>query len=236
MVAGSVPAVADLGAHRVPLLLASPALAGALVATLEVVATGCLAGKRVQGNVFGTLHTYGMATSRNNLFHLDRALHPGQIQPLVALYRRLVSAGELDVPNYDRTRTTGLSAKLPAHVLAGRPHTGTLARAEERLVQRLGVTPRPALVPARLEAFPTRQVTAAVGALEEKVAWLSAEDGRLGVAGAAERDGVAYCAGVGELRMDVGPHLDSEVRLRVADEVHAVLSAAEEDVDAVLRA
>jgi hypothetical protein len=44
------------------------------------------------------------------------------------------------------------------------------------------------------------------------------------------------CIRTGELRVDIGPHFHIEICFGISDEVHAMLSPAEEHVNAVLGA
>lgn len=62
---------------------------------------------------------------------------------------------------------------------------------------------------------------------------LAAADGRGRVAGAAQLQGPPDAARGLELAAHLVPHGDVGVRVDVADEVHAVLGAAQQDVDPV---
>lgn len=99
----------------------------------------------------------------------------------------------------------------------------------------LGVVPRAAPMSTRLKTFRARQITPALGTLPDKFVGLGAQNRGVGMAGVEEWHGVPDGAGLGGLRVDLSPHVDVQVCLCVADEVHYVLGAAQQDIDAVFR-
>lgn len=105
----------------------------------------------------------------------------------------------------------------------------------ENAVHSLRMTLRHAPVPARIQAPVASEPAPSFGAVCRKLLRLRDLNLGLGVTRAAKSEGRADGILEAQHAEHGGPHGNVGVGVRIADEVHAVLGAAEEDVDAILR-
>ena len=144
-----------------------------------------------------------------------------------------MSTRERHVDCQNLARSAGLATQSGAAVGARYSDAWTALDACKGAVHGLRVALGRALVAAAVQAAVTGEVAAAVGTEASEVIGLAAPDWRVAVPRTAEfecrADGIAGL----ELALDVNPHSNVRVRVRVADEVHAMLGAAQQHIDAV---
>jgi hypothetical protein len=93
-----------------------------------------------------------------------------------------------------------------------------------------------ALMAAWIEPTATRQAAPAFRTLSLKVLRLRTENGHFGVTRTTKSKFCTDCIYLGKLRMDISPHWNIQISFGISNEIHAVLSSAEEHVDAVFSA
>jgi hypothetical protein len=177
-----------------------------------------------------------MAATRNFLLNMDLTRNLVQVQCLVTpQFVNAMATRESHVVDQDLARSASLAAQPGTAVVAGRSDARTALDACKGAVHDLRVALGRALVTAAVQAAVAAEVAAAVGTEAGEVVGLTAPDWPVDVPRTAElecrADGIAGL----ELASDVNPHSDIRVRVGVADEIHAVLGAAQQHVDAVRR-
>lgn len=245
MVAGTIRPAANLvallvgdGDNRLLTLPSASATSPrALMPTLEPFSTLRRARVQLRRDILTATDHNRMPTPRHHLLHHRITPDRLQIQRPITLHPIMhMPAPQPDPIHLHPARPALLAAQPRTRMLARLPQPWTRLQAIKRIMQAARVARGRAAVAAGLEALVAGECAAALGALHGKVLRLRTLQRGGWMARAAQGEGGAEGVAGAQLRLHVAPHGHARVGGAVADQVQAVLGAAEEDVDAVFGA
>jgi hypothetical protein len=177
-----------------------------------------------------------MATLGNDLLNLHVALDGCQIVHLVTKdFLFNMATRKHHIRDLDQAKATLLATEFWTRMITGLSNPRARLAAGKGVMKNRCMAFCLALMSTWLKSTGTWEITTTFRALFLKVVRLRAKNRDFFMTRAAEGQLCTDCVSVGELGVNIRPHWDIEVRLRVSNEIHPMLRSAQENIDSVLR-